>query len=287
MHGPLLIAYLYLGGVAAGAVFVMSLGSIGFRSRHHGLRTAEAFRTYQTMVLGAGFLLLVIGLVCLLWDLGSPTKALLVFARPHPTVITFGAYTLAVEAVLTLALLTGNLLGRPSFCGAPRTVLEVLACASSVATMGYTGVFLASSGVGLWGTWTIVALFLCSSLSGGISVALLCCWLSQRQETLLQTTKPLQSVHLACLALETAFLAAFLQHAALSPAAAEGWALICQPDMLATLGVGAGVMGLALPAALETYSLLYQGSRSIPASDAACLLGGLFLRIVVITCGIH
>ena len=288
MYGPLVIAYLFLAGAAAGALFVVSAWSFVFRRTERPARLLLAFEMLRVRVYTVGFLLLVFAMVCLLWDLGSPERALLIFFLPHPTVITFGAYTLVVEAFLAALLLVASLPSSPSvFRGRALDVAEILCCIGSLVTMAYTGVFLFQGGISFWNHWSIVALFVFSSLSSGVSIMLLVDWFTQGQSLLLRATKPLQACHVACLAAEAMSLALFIGAAFLNPSASASLDLLMAPDMLATAGVGAVGMGIVLPAALETYSIARKESRAIPASDFVCLIGGLCLRYCLIVCGVH
>lgn len=231
--------------------------------------------------------MLALAMVCLLWDLGSPEKALLVLLRPHPTVLTFGAYALAIEAMLAITLAAACLLGIPHLKERAYALLEILCCLGGVATMSYTGVFLFSGGIPFWNTWALVGLFTFSSLSAGISTVLLVDWLAQGQTILLRAARPLQKAHLVCLAAESAFLALFAAHAFFDPTAATARNLLLSPDMLATALVGVFGFGIAAPAVFEAYSITRTDCRTIPAIDVACLLGCLTLRYLVIACGIR
>lgn len=289
MYGPLVITYLFLGGAAAGALFVASTWSLAARrsERLQNPLFAAAFDTMRKHVYAAGFIMLAFAMACLLWDLGSPQRALLVFLRPRPTVLTFGAFTLSVEAGVTAVLASSSLLGKPRLPKGLFTTLEALCCLGALATMGYTGVFLFESGMPAWSTWTLVALFVFSSLSAGISTVLLIDWVAQGRARLLKAAKPLQKAHLACLAGEGAFFTLFMLHVFDDPSATAAKSLIMQQDMTATIALGVVGFGMAVPAALEAYSLTRAECRTIPAADAACLLGCFILRAVVVACGIR
>lgn len=287
LYGPLIIAYLFFGGAAAGALFVVAAWGILYRRHAHRPRMDEAFHAFRVRVYAIGFILLFLAVLCLLWDLEHPERALLLFLRPHPTAITFGAYTLAIEGVLTAALFAACLLRKPSFSVRAFNILEVFCCLGAIATMAYTGVFLLQSAVALWQSWTLVGLFVFSSLSCGLSLALLADWFTQGQTLLLRAAKPLQTFHLVCLAFEAAFLGAFVYAAFENPSASMTTNVLMEPGMLSTATVGVIGMGIAVPALLEMYSLTRKECRTIPVSDAVCLFGGLCLRYCIISCGVH
>ncbi len=288
LYGSLVIAYLFLGGTAAGSLLIISAWSLLFRRSQRPSRLQTAFEALRCRVYLAGVVLLAFAMVCLLWDLGNPGRALLVFLRPHPTVITFGAYTLALEALVAMLLLAASLPQSPlALRGRARSVVETLCCIGALATMAYTGVFLFQGGIPFWNHWSIVALFVFSSLSSGVSIVLLIDWFTQGQSLLLRATKPLQLCHVACLIAEAVFLAIFAYAAFSNPSADASIELLTDPDMLAVALVGVVGAGIAVPATLETYSATRKECRAIPVSDFVCLFGGLCLRYCLIACGAH
>lgn len=288
LYGSLVIAYLFLGGAAAGALFVMSAWSFLFRRSDHSIRLDMAFEALRCRAYLAGVALLAFAMICLLWDLGTPERALLVFLRPHPTALTFGAYTLAVELIIAAVLLLASL-PRNAFSieGRPRSAVEVLACIGALATMAYTGVFLLQGSISLWNHWSLVGLFVFSSLSSGVSIVLLIDWFTQGQSILLRATKPLQICHVICLAAEAVFLALFTNAAFSNPSASASIDLLMDPEMLAVALLGVVGAGIITPATLETYSITRRECRAIPVSDFICLFGGLCLRYCLIACGVH
>lgn len=266
----------------------MSAWSFVFRRAKRPARLRTAFESLRSRAYTVGFLLLAFAMICLLGDLGSPGRALMVFLLPHPTVITFGAYTLAIEALLAALLLASSLPSSPSVLHERwLNIAEILCCIGALATMAYTGVFLFQGGIAFWNHWSIIPLFVFSSLSSGASVVLLIDWFTQGQSLLLRSTKPLQICHVSCLVAEVVFLAPFVNAAFRNPSADASLDLLMAPEMLAIAGVGVIGMGIALPITLEIYSITRKECRTIPVSDFVCLLGGLCLRYCLITCGVH
>lgn len=290
--GSLVIAYLFLGGASAGAFFVMSAWSLGFycsdtAARHH-MRLRSAFKALKGRVYTISLIILAVSLVCLVFDLQYPDRALLLFFRPRPTPMTFGAYALAVEAILGLLLALANVFKIPFLDGRVKRVLEVLCAVCSIAVMGYTGMLLANqAAVPLWHEWSLVALFFFSALSSGVSVVLLIDYFIQGQTLLLRAARPLQKAHLACLVLEGVSLAFFVHATLTKPTAANSVALLMDPTMLSTAVVGVIGMGILVPFALELNSLMHKDCRTIPVSDVICLIGSFCLRYCVVVCGVH
>ena len=273
--GSLVIAYLFLGGASAGAFFVMSAWSLGFyrsdtAARHH-MRLRTAFKALKGRVYTISLIMLAVSLACLVFDLQYPDRALLLFFRPRPTPMTFGAYALAVEAILGLLLALANVFKIPFLDGRVKRVLEALCAICSIAVMG----------------WSLVALFFFSALSSGVSVVLLIDYFIQGQTLLLRAARPLQKAHLTCLVLEGISLAFFVHATLAKPAAANSVELLMDPAMLSTAVVGVIGMGILVPFALELNSLMHKDCRTIPVSDVICLIGSFCLRYCVVICGVH
>lgn len=251
-------------------------------------RRTQAFASLRTRMFTLCLILLILSVLFLFWDLGSPQRVLLVLLRPHATVLTFGSFCLLAEILLGLLLVLSTLFRIRQLQGRAETILEVLCCLVSLATMAYTGVFLATNAAApFWNSWTLVALFLFSSLSCGMALMLLVDWFIKDQTLLLRAARPLQKWHLAFLAGEAVSLCLLLGHAFSDPAAEAALSLLASPDLLPTAIVGVLGFGLALPALCESYSLAQQECRTIPVSDVLCLTGGLILRFCVIACGVH
>lgn len=290
MYGPLIIAYLFFGGTAAGAMLVMAWWSLRFyrKTNHPSSRMAHAFSSLQKRVYPIGFVLLVVSMLCLLGDMNYLERAFLVFTRPHPTPITFGAYALAVELVLAAALSVANTLQPLFFTGKVRRFLEILAVPCSILLMIYTGVYLFSiMGVPLWNSPWIIPLFFCSSLSSGISAVLLVDYFADGSTLLLRAARPLQKAHMTCIAIEAVVTIIYGVSLALNPGAESSLELLASPAVAPVFLIGFAAFGMAVPFCLEGYTLMRKEWRAIPVSDFVCLVGGFCLRWCVIMCATH
>lgn len=251
-------------------------------------RFFQAFASLQARVYTLCLALLILSILFLFWDLGNPERVLLILLRPHATVLTFGAIFLSIETILGLLLVAATVFRASVLRGQAMRTIEILTCIFSIATMAYTGVFLFGNiGVAFWSSWTIVGLFLFSSLSCGLTLMLLVDYFIQDQTLLLRAARPLQKWHLVCLAGEALFVALFIAAAANNSAAAGGMEILLSPKMLPTAVIGVLGFGIAIPAISEIYALARLDCRTIPVSDAICLAGGLILRFCIIACGVH
>ncbi len=290
MYGILITSYLFIGGAASGSLLVMCAWSLLFHlhASNRAPRIRRAFRSLKSTVYTVSFILLVLSVVCLTFDLASPQKAYLIFIRPHATPITFGAFALAIGLVIGFFLMVANVM-RPRWTnGYVKGAFEIMGVACSICIMAYTGVLLYSQeSVPMWHSPWIVPLFMLSSVSCGISVVLLIDYFIQGKLLLLSTVKPLQKMHLICLVCETIALGAFAFDLFTNPQAADSAKLLLETDMRNIAAIGIIGMGIAAPAAMESYALACENSRSIPVSDVICLIGGFCLRFCMVMCGTH
>ena len=291
MYSILVIAYLLLGGAAGGAFFTMAAWSLyfhGSREYRRSSRIRRSFRSMKAACYTMAFLMLTVAMACLYFDLGVPKNVHLFFLRPHLTAITFGAFSLGGLALVGGLLVAANVLRPRAMGGRVKKALEALCVVCSLCVMAYTGVYLYSqAAVPAWHSLWLVALFVCSAASGGLSVVLLADWFIQGKTLLLRTVRPLQKCHLAWLACEAASMVGYVLFLLETPGAADALALLLEPRALGMAAIGAAGMGVVAPAALECYALSQRTGRNIPVSDVICLIGGLCLRWCVVMCATH
>ncbi len=118
----------------------------------------------------AGFLTLVLGVICLIVDLARFDRAYLLFTNPSLTYITTGAWFLVIGIVLVcfLMVLWGGTFKVPLIFV---RVIQVISAFMMLGIMVYTGLLLQSmDAVPLWATVWLPALFVLSSLSCGIAL---------------------------------------------------------------------------------------------------------------------
>ena len=143
MFGPFIIMYLFLGGCGAGMLFVSSLWSIVFHRRaDRTYRESAAFRTCRNRCFAAGVVIVCLGALCLLADLGRPERFVLLFFRPNETYLTFGTFVLTLLIVVGLFLAVSNHFYLPRVTTRAKAVAEALCVVSSLAVMAYKGIFL-------------------------------------------------------------------------------------------------------------------------------------------------
>lgn len=251
-------------------------------------RLAQAFESFRARMHTLCLLLLALSMLFLFWDLGVPSRALFIFLHPHATILTFGSISLTAELVVGGLLTLGSAFRIRAFKGRVRQILNIICCFTSLATIAYTGAFLMSNiGIAFWSTWTIVPLFVSSSLSCGTALMLLVGYFANEQLLSFRATRLFQKCHLAFIAAEALSLALFLWAAFTNPIAGNACKMLLSPDILPVAVVGVLGFSLIIPAACDGFALSRRRGSALPAADAFCLCGGFLLRFCIISCGVY
>lgn len=169
-----IICYLFLGGAGAGACLVASCLTLGVPGDVVERRPDGPYRPLLSSSFGLAALLLALGIVFLVVDLGRFDRLLHLVLYPALTHIAIGSYALLTTfaCAVVLALRWGGMI----FFRRVWIVRGLCAAGigSSAVAMLYTGLLLGGLGsVALWsGPW-LPALFACSSASCGIALVVL------------------------------------------------------------------------------------------------------------------
>ncbi|MBR2789737.1 MAG: polysulfide reductase NrfD [Eggerthellaceae bacterium] len=298
-----IVMYLFLGGCTAGLLLIAAMYSVVFyRRRGAAPEEIAAFERFSARCYLVAFILVLASSSCLVFDLGSPRKLLMLFLHPTLTVISFGAYILATT-VLVLAFLCflSYLMPRDT----PRVlrlrrIAKILAVFCSIALMSYTGVFLAMvNSVPLWNTPLTVVLFVLSALSAGSAISSLIKAVTLGGGGFAAPDDNSHHVwHAVIIAIEILALAAFAVQALFRTQVAvqRSIQLVLGGPLLGWLVGGVLVLGMLLPLAAEVALararkgkgvLVSPQARFCVPADVACLLGCFLLRYCLVAAGLH
>ena len=282
IFGPLIVAYLFLGGTGGGALAVLSLLEVANSPRiasRRWLLPSEFFaRAWAACVVVLG-----IAVVCLLADLGRPDRAVSLFTAPELTPIAVGAWALAAALAIATTFAAANLLEAGLLRKRIAVAGGVAGAAIGCIVVAYTGVLLyGAASVLAWQTPLVVALFIVSGASCGIALCLGSAAFVESRAPLIRPVRALARVDSLVIALEASCIAlyvAWLAHAQGTQPAAD--ALIAgRLRWLFWLAIV--VLGLAVPFVMERF-ITYSNSRSQLLWVALCVLvGGLALRAAVV-----
>ncbi len=312
--GLLVVNYLFLAGVSAGAFAISSFAT--YLGGPHFRRVARigALSAPWPVMAGVGLLI---------FDLGRPLAFWHLFMTVQWTSpMSIGSWLLTgfvllslVYAALWVPAPLDNLLRIPAhlrdlrhftrwmpLTGSPlrraRAIVAALGFPVSLGVGIYTGILLgAVPSRPLWNTPMLAQLFLFSAMSTGTATVLLVTALlgSRRHDELEHERKLLISTDLVLIVLEIFMLIPFLLHHALSTwSSATSISLILGGDFTLPFWIGVILLGILLPLAIEVYELFPVIWKEAVAryslwlsalSGALVLMGGFVLRFIFVYAG--
>lgn len=273
--------YLFLGGIGGGAY---TIGAVNWL-------IGGGAEVSTTAGLWIGFPALAIGSLCLLADLGSPTRAILAGMKPRTSWMARGFWIISIFMILAFVHFVLFLFTGAGEAAAGRTLLTVIAVAGivfAVATMAYTGILLsASKGIPFWRSGAVPVVFVVSALVTGHFTLMLGMALFLGGSATMSVLHIMTMEAAVLVILEVLAITFFLQAAFSGPDARESVERILRRRSFV---VGYFLLGLAVPLVLMV--LAY---RVGPASGSFLgtvvlgavlgLVGGLILRQSVLVCG--
>lgn len=291
MFGDLIIWYLFLGGVGAGAYG--SLYAMGRCFRRRSPRWVRAFDQIRLPVTASSAVALGAGMVCLLADLANPSLAHVLLIKPTLSPISVGTFALVAlfAGVLALSVFYAR---EATLSPQHVRVLRLLEGTSAVLSLVvavYTGVLLwLMPSVPLWNTPLLPVLFALSSFSTGLAVIMLASLVAfwdMPQEAAPLAVAVRSDTFVVLLELLTAILMAVtLWGTEAARVAMEGLAT----GWLAPLFWGGFVgAGLVVPPVLGLM-FRWESSKTLApyAIIGICILiGGFALRYCMINGGVH
>ena len=275
--GWLIAAYLFLGGVGAGAYTVAAVN--GFMGKGLALST--------TVGLWIGFPAVLIGTLLLIADLGTPSRAFLAAMKPGSSWIARGTLIISMFMVLSFVHLVLH-----RFTDAGPGVINVVAIAGivfAVGTMAYTGILLgASKGIPFWRTGAVPVVFVISALvTGHFAIMIGVAQFGGVADVAAMRVMTLEAAVLV--ALEVLAILFFLQAAYRQPDSRESAERIMRKRLFV---VGYFIVGLAVPLVSMLVAYRYLPELGAAAGIALVLIGALFgfvggliLRQAVLICG--
>lgn len=280
--GWLVAAYLFLAGLGGGAYVT------GVVADYLG----EEWTTIAKIGVCLGFPCVLAGCMFLLADLGSPVNFWRAAMRPNTSWIARGTIIITVFMILGaihIAFWLWPFKGLAEAVGA-RHFIGVLGVVFAFGTMIYTGILLAASRpIAFWSTALLPLLFLVSALSTGIMAVVLIASLAGRTHE--GPVHSLARFDLLVIILEMFVLGFYLQGTHRVPESRASAQLVLTGAVAPLFWWGVAVLGLTVPLLLDLLSvqaLRGTGATSVAALSSICgIAGGLFLRQVVLSGGIH
>jgi polysulfide reductase chain C len=268
------IAYLFLAGVGGGAAAV----GAAFQ-----LILPEAEAITRTSVILAGPLV-VVGCILLFFDLGRPQAAFRALSRPNQAWIARGTIILTVFIISQAIQFAGwiwpfhaLMSDSPLF-----TFLNVLGGIFGLLTVLYTGfLFDTTRSIPFWSTPILPLLFLVSGVSTGIFalILLLLSGLSVNEEISL-----LSRIDLFVIVFEGLIFFFYIHGMHEVTAARASVRRLIKDDLSSAFWGGVVGLGLLVPFLVEVF--LAERVFAIVMACLCGLLGGIFVRYVVVNCAV-
>jgi len=274
----LVSAYLFLAGLGAGAY------AIGVVAGFSGGEWAGVSK----IGISLGFPCVLVGCMFLIGDLGTPSNFWRAWRRPNTSWIARGTIIISIFMVLGVvhaAFWVWPFHSLEDAHGA-RNLVGVLGIIFAFGTMIYTGILLgAARPIAFWSTAMLPLLFLISALSTGAMAVVL-------TSSLTGTTHGGPIARLAwfdslLIILEILVLFFYLQATHRVPESRASAKLVLTGSVAPLFWAGVVLVGLLIPLVLEILPVgAATGALALPASVCG-ITGGLFLRQVVVSGGIH
>jgi formate-dependent nitrite reductase membrane component NrfD len=273
----LIAIYLFLGGVGGGAYTIAAINSF----------LGEALEPSTIVGLWISFPALIIGSLCLLADLGQPSKAVLAGLKPGTSWIARGFWIISIFMIVAMCHTWLALFGN-----AGEDLLRIVAVIGiifAVSTMAYTGILLgASKGITFWRSGAVPVVFVISATVTGHFAIMIGLVLFNTAGSL-EALRPMAAEAATLVVFEVLAIAFFLQSAWKHPDPRESVErLLSNGAFIAGYVLGGLVAPLILM--LLVYRFMPNAGEmqllSITALGAALgLIGGLILRWAVLRFG--
>ena len=325
MFNILVVTYLFLGGTGAGICTVLGILGLMVPGGHLMVESLRAtpvrFLRYDPVAririeasisdnlrrlfgpcYGLAALFLLVGIACLMVDLGRLDRVFNLLLSPQATYLTIGAYALVICGFLMVAM--GLVFARiVHHC--PYWLLramQVLSIPVGVVVMLYTGLMLATMpAVPLWNMWCLPVLFLCSALSCGMACVAMCAHFSESWNTFPTVMRRLLMADAVIMVVEIGVLVAYVSLVPkvwppVTPtgvAAAQSLDLLLQGSRGVLFQVGYVVAGLVVPVLLAC-GLIYLSPRAevslrpfMMVTGTLVVIGGFIMRWCVVMAGVQ
>jgi formate-dependent nitrite reductase membrane component NrfD len=272
-------AYLFLVGLGAGAYVVGVLADF---------RGPEWRAVAETGVF-LGFPCCALAGLVKLSQLGKPAVAWRAWMKPGTSWIARGSLLLCSFMAVSFLHLVLWIWPTPFALGAAdgaRYAVGVLGAVLGTCLMLYTGILLtAARPIAFWSTAILPLLFLLSALLSGMLAIVLLCVL--RGTPFEGPIAALEQLVVAFLILEGIAIGTYLQSTHQVTVARASVSMLLTGSLAPLFWLGVALVGVVAPLALSALAIA-AFSPTLAAAGALCgLLGGLFLRQVVLAGGIH
>ena len=304
MFSELTIAYLFLGGVAAGSLLFLSLSQLAKAvGAHRGLppegeRETEGAGTSGGILLSsfatvsdrfcalsyaATAVVMALGMACLAFDLPHPDRAILLFAYPTSSVLSVGSIILGISLLYTVLFVVHYCVQPLRWVARFRLALGVAGATAALAMALYPGILLMTMPADqAWHSPLVPILFTLSAFSTGIALLTLCFIVRPRDLGTARFVRQLVALDGWLIAIK---VVATLVYLVIAVYLLQSWPLV--EELLFGRGsmvfwLGYATCGLAAPFVLERMVRTRPTDGLLLGLSVLLLIGGYCLRLAVV-----
>lgn len=274
--------YLFLAGAGGGAFLIGSFVDLALRFRDSSWLLRASAVTDAGLL--AGPVLVALSAVFLTLDLGVPDQAFRLFLAPTGSLISVGAWSLALFCLTACgAFALGFVDGSPA-AQVVETALSIAAALLSLFVVVYAGVFLSLyPAVPFLHTPLVPLLFAASALATGMAALIVIGFFRAVHDGVAEGLDSMLKLDMALVAVEALVIVAFvvLSYVGDQTAARSASELLSgRSSMLFWLGVV--MAGLVLPLSVDAVCLRFPRSTLLAVGAASTLVGGVCLRFALL-----
>lgn len=274
--------YLFFAGAGAGAFAIASAVDFALRlgPRPHLLKIAPI--TDIGMILGP--IMVVVGCVFLLLDLGDPSIAFNVFLRPS-SILGFGSWAIALFCLFTVLSLASGLMPHCRASKLIEPLSQFLAMILSLVVILYSGVFYSLfPSVPFLNTPLVPALFTASAFSSAAGLLVVVGFFKQACEGVLDGMNGLSAIDAAIVVVEALLLTALLVRSVLfsESGASLSFSALLFGDLSLLFWVGVIVVGCVIPFVVDLTCLVHPRPTVLCIGGISALVGGVCLRFCIL-----
>ena len=274
--------YLFLAGAGGGAYAIGATVDLLLRFRSGSWLSRESSITDAGLL--AGPVLVAISAVFLMLDLGSPQLAFQVFLAPTGSLLSAGAWSIALFCLTAVAALFAGAVDGGRVIRTAESALSVISALLSAFVIVYAGIFLSLyPTVPFLNTPLIPVLFVASALATGAAVLITIGFVRSARDDVSDGLGSLVKLDAALVAVEAIVLALFIGCAwEAGDAQIRSVFELVSGSCSLFFWFGVVLAGLVVPLSVD---IIVAGTSSTPmlAMGAACtLVGGLCLRFALL-----
>lgn len=276
----IIAAYLFLAGVGGGAYLLgVAADLIG----------GEQWTFLSKAGIILGFPCVAIGAALLIFDLGTPKNFWRAAMKPGTSWMARGVIILSIFMILGVIHIAFWIWPFPNVLeGAEgaRQILSIVGAVFALAVMIYTGLLLeASRPIAFWGAAILPELFLVSALSTGLMGVVLIGSIGGAAKTTILT---FEKIYILLNVFELIALGFFMQATHRVTESRISAELVLRGAVAPLFWLGVVIVGLIVPLVLVILDVTILGGTVAPIAASICaLIGGLFLREVILAGGVH